>query len=449
MRYFAHTPQTVAHMLKVVDKSSLDELFYSLPHACRLQKALDLPPALDELGIKRALANLSAPFAWKNFLGAGAVEHFVPEWISQQLLRSEWFTAYTPYQAEASQGTLQAIFEFQSMIASIMGLDLANASMYDGATALVEALLMAVRTTNKKTVIVSTSVHPEYRETIKTYFNAAALNLLECDLDHNAHTDMAKLRTLVSSSSPIAAIAIQSPNFFGRYEDELAVANYAHEHGALAIFCTTDLSSRALVPSFGSQGADIAVGEGLGLLGALHLGGPGLGLFTCRKDLLRQMPGRIVGQTTDQRGQPGYVLALSTREQHIRREKATSNICTNHNLMALALSMCLAAYGKTGFIDLSKTNIKKTLYFRRCLHQRQGKIAFAGAHYNETVVDVGTKLELRMRRAEQHKMFAGLSLAKFFPHLNHHLLVNTTELHEDADIELLADILCGVHDDNA
>jgi|SRR5579871_925324 len=450
MRYFAHTSSTVDAMLKVVGKASLDDLHASIPGDARIKFELQLPKKLDEYALKRKLQPFQAPNPYRSFLGAGATAHFVPEWVSQQLMRAEWYTSYTPYQAEASQGTLQAIFEFQSMVASLFGLGVANASMYDGATALVEALLMAIRATKKRCVILSKTLHPEYRETAQTYLPLASYQPIEIGFGEDGHTCRRELATAIAEAGgDLAAIAIQSPNFFGRVEDMLEMAELAHKAGALFIAVTTDVSANAILPSPGSNKADIAVGEGLSFVGGISLGGPGVGLLACNSSLLRQMPGRLVGHTTDKSGRTGYVLTLSTREQHIRREKATSNICTNHNLMALAFSMALASYGKSGFLELAKTNIKKTLLFRRALKMAGLDIAFPGSHYNETVVRFRDQsaLDQRLQVALKHNIIAGLPLTKFYPKLEGHLLVAITELHDDEDIRELALILAGEKND--
>ncbi len=450
MRYFPKSDQEIHCMLRAINKGSLDELFSSIPESARLKDLLSLPKRLDELGIKRELAFAQAGPRTVSFLGAGATEHFVPEWVSQQLLRAEWYTSYTPYQPEASQGTLQAIFEFQSMVASLFGLPVANASMYDGATALVEALLMALRITGKKCVALSNTIHPEYRACVKTYFGAAGLEVIDLDYDKTGQTSQDALeRVFRTSASTIGAVAFQSPNFFGRLEAARELTELTHAHNALVVQGVTDMSALAIITSPGAVGVDIAIGEGLGLLGGINLGGPGVGLLACRRQYLRQLPGRLVGLTTDSEGNPGYVLTLSTREQHIRREKATSNICTNHNLMALAFAMTLSAYGKSGFIELAKTNLKKTLYLRSCLKPPGVAISWPGPHYNETVVHVGEQLNTRMRIAEQMGIYAGLNLTRFYPECQGQLLVSCTEMHADADIQQLAEILSGAHDDKA
>lgn len=449
MRYFAHTPSSIESMLKTMGKETLMDLFSSIPKKARLDRKLDLPKSLDELSLKRELAPFLSPLNFTSFLGAGATAHFAPEWVSQQLLRAEWYTSYTPYQPEASQGTLQAIFEFQSMAASLLGMQVANGSMYDGATALAESMLMAVRITGKRSVILARSIHPEYREVVHNYLNMADIQVYEADFLTSGITDLENLSHMLTGIGPVASIAVQSPNFFGRIEDVKSLSTLAHEHGAMAVGVVTDLSATALFSSMGHLGADIAVGEGLGLLGSINMGGPGVGLFACKSSLIRQMPGRIVGHTTDKFGTPGYVLTLSTREQHIRREKATSNICTNHNLMALALSMVLVSYGKTGFLNLSLMNIKKTDLLRKHLEKLSGpKVSFLGPHYNETVVEFCDQKERDQRydKALAKGLIAGVKLEGFYPELSRHLLIATTELHEDEQIESLARILSGVRD---
>lgn len=448
MRYFTHNEETIDHMLKVIGISSLEDLFLSIPPEERLKTTLYLDAPLDELGLKRLLKKFISPLSYINFLGAGATMHFAPEWISQQLLRAEWYTSYTPYQPEASQGTLQAIFEFQSIVASLFGQQVANASMYDGATALMEALLMAIRATGKKIVILSSSIHPEYRQTARTYLELGNFSVIELGFTDEGTINFDELYNTIESVSDVAAIAFQSPNFFGAIENSDELSNIAHKHQALLIAVTTDVSANAIFePSVNS--VDIAIGEGLGFLGSLHLGGPGVGLFACHRNLLRQLPGRLVGKTIDKNGLPGYTLTLSTREQHIRREKATSNICTNHNLMALAFSMAMSAYGSSGLLKLAKINIKKTIFFRRLLQERNVDIAFKGHHYNETVVSLKNKeiLDERIACARRHKIILGLPLIKFYPELASCLLIATTELHQDDDLILLADILAGAIDD--
>lgn len=450
MRYCEHSASSIETMLKVTNKKSLSDLFSSIPSQLRLKHPLNVPEALDEQSLKRLLVPLAMPTKLTSFLGAGATAHFVPEWVSQQLMRAEWYTSYTPYQPELSQGTLQAIFEFQSIVSSLMGLEVANASLYDGATALVEALLMAVRIKNKKTVLLSTAIHPEYREVVRTYLSLADIQVLEASFTTDGSTDLHETKNKAHDVyADLAAIAVQSPNFFGIVEDIQAFSKLAHDYRAFLIGIQTDMSASALLSSMGKLGTDIAVGEGLGFLPGLNLGGPGVGLMATHRSLVRQMPGRLVGYTEDANNNPGYVLTLSTREQHIRREKATSNICTNHNLMALAFAMSMVAYGSMGLRTLALINLKKTLFFRECLRKHGKGVAFSGPHYNESVLAFKTPevLERCLREARRQQIIAGLKLSCFYPSLDRHLLVCTTELIEDKSIKLLADILGSNYED--
>lgn len=328
------------------------------------------------------------------------------------------------------------------MVASLFALPIANASMYDGATAMVEAVLMAHRLNKKPHVAIASTVHPEYREVLKTYLQFLPLTLHELPYNpKTGTTDPTELESFIRKND-CGSVIVQSPNFFGQLEDQHELFKIASSHEVLSISVTTDLSALSIINPPGNLGADIAVGDGLGLLGGLSMGGPGVGLFAIKDAYLRQMPGRIVGKTVDEHNQPGFVLTLSTREQHIRREKATSNICTNHSLMALALTMTLSAYGKNGFLDLGQRNLKKTLFFRNKLEQHGIKAAFNGPYYNETLVDLvnATTLQKALQMAKDHHIIAGFPLGSCFPELNRHLLVSTTELVSDQDIETLCDI---------
>ncbi|MES2503992.1 MAG: aminomethyl-transferring glycine dehydrogenase subunit GcvPA [Myxococcota bacterium] len=422
MRYLSQTSDDVQAMLAAIQRPSVESLFQSIPAANFLKRSLNLPPAMSEIELKIMLADLAGTPPKASFLGAGATAHFVPEMVSQMLLRGEWLTAYTPYQPEVSQGTLQAIFEFQTMVASLFGLEIANASMYDGATALAEACLMACRLRPQAQAIqFHDGIHPEYIETCKTFLGAAGIRIV--------------------SSGPVAAYVYQNPNFFGQLEDQRTIIAKAHEQSALAIAVCTDPVALGAIQSPGFLGADIAVGEGLGLCGHLSLGGPGVGLFATKKEFLRQMPGRLCGQTTDMNGKRGFVLTLSTREQHIRREKATSNICTNHNLMALAFSMALSLYGKSGFRNLAYQNIKKTLYFRQKAAASGLNITQVGPHFNETLIALTPTQVVQAKQLEQDDLFPGVWVGQWFPELANHLLVCTTELHTNEQIDALVESL--------
>ncbi len=428
MRYLPHTNTDIANMLSTIGKPTIHALFASIPEANKLQRPLKLEAALSELELKQILLKRAGNPPALSFLGAGATAHFVPEMVSQMLLRSEWYTAYTPYQPEASQGTLQAIFEFQTIVANIYGCEIANASMYDGATAFAESLLMALRLRpNTKKVVVSHAIHPEYRSVAATYLHAAGFEMICCDLN------------AITVPEDAAAIAYQTPNFFGQLENQRHIIDYAHQHNLLAIAVNTDPAAFGIIESPGNLGADIVVGEGLGFCGHLHLGAPGVGLFATKQQFVRQMPGRLCGETVDQDGKRGFVLTLSTREQHIRREKATSNICTNHGLMALAFTISLSLYGKTGFRELAKRNLAHTTEFRQKANEAGLEIAFAGPYFNETVIrfDSAKTLQQKLLHAAKQDIHIGVDLGRWYPQYAGHLLVNTTEMHSSEAITTL------------
>lgn len=447
MRYLPHTPDDISAMLSVIGKPTVESLFDSIPHEAQLQRPLDIGAGLPEMTLKKMLVERAGQAPRSSFLGAGATAHFAPESVSQMLLRSEWYTSYTPYQPELSQGTLQAIFEFQTMTASLYGCEIANASMYDGATALIEALLMAARINAKANVfLVSKAVHPEYIDVCRTYLQGSELQVVEIPVGVDGRTDLEALQKILAAADmqgKVAAVAYQTPNFFGVLEDQEALCAAAKQVGAVPVAANTEPVALALVRSPGRAGAEIVVGEGIGLCGHTSLGGPGVGLFATSSKHLRQMPGRLCGQTLDADGNSGYVLTLSTREQHIRRDKATSNICTNHGLMALAFSMTLSLYGKQGFDQLARQNLAKTRRFRSLLsaQSKTAHVMYAGSpHFNETVVAFSSPDEMqdKYQKLAAQDVFAGVPLAQWFPHLDRHLLVATTELHSSEEIAHLA-----------
>jgi glycine dehydrogenase subunit 1 len=377
MRYLPHTPEDMAAMLRAVGLESLDDLFSSLPDECRRGDTLNLPKPLTEWELDDHMAALSGESATHTaamvFVGAGRYEHFIPESINYLLGRSELSTAYTPYQPEMSQGTLQAIYEYQTLTARLLGLDAANASLYDGASALAEALLMAMRVTRKKKVALSGLIHPHYRQVVQTYLAPAGLEIIELPYLENGRTDVSGLQ----SEDDLAAVALQSPNFWGCVEDLGAMGELCHENGAFFVTAFTEPLAYGIFKSPGSQGAHIACGEGQSFGIPRWFGGPGLGMFACRCQYMRNMPGRLVGQTEDKQGRRGFVLTLATREQHIRREKATSNICTNSSLCALTASMYMASLGGTGIRELARLNYDKAAYLKESLRQAGFHIPFA------------------------------------------------------------------------
>src|SRR5580765_2456747 len=375
-------------MLKQIGVASIENLFASIPEQLRLRQPLDVPAAMSELELLRRFDELGARNRAArriSFLGAGAYSHYVPTIVDHLISRSEFFTAYTPYQPEISQGTLQAIFEFQTLVCQLTGMDLANASMYDGSTAMAEAVLMAERVTRRSKVIASATVHPQYLEVAKTYVQNAGIDLEITQFDEKTGQGGAALATAVDDQT--AAIVVQSPNFFGCIEDVKALADAAHAKGALLIVAITEAMSLGLLKSPGASGADIVIAEGQSFGVPLSFGGPYVGLFATREKYARQIPGRLVGEAFDKEGRRGVVLTLATREQHIRREKATSNICTNEGLIALAATVYLETMGRRGLQEAAHQCAQKAHYAAREISALQGfSLPFSGPRFNEFVV---------------------------------------------------------------
>ncbi|MEA3470486.1 MAG: aminomethyl-transferring glycine dehydrogenase subunit GcvPA, partial [Thermodesulfobacteriota bacterium] len=339
MRFLPHTDEDVASMLRAVGLKNLGSLFSTIPADCQRTTELNLPEALSEWELNDRMNMLASSVAtfpeYRVFAGAGSYEHYIPESVSYLLGRSEFATSYTPYQPEMSQGTLQAIYEYQTLAARLLGMEVANASLYDGATALAEALLMAIRITKRKRVVLSTLIHPLYQRVVRTYLSPTGCSIEELPYLKDGRTNLSS----VEDMEDLAAVAIQSPNFFGSIENLRKAADLAHNKKALFITSFTEPLAYALIKNPGSEGADIACGEAQSLGIPRSFGGPGLGMFAASMKHVRSMPGRLVGKTLDKEGRQGFVLTLATREQHIRREKATSNICTNNSLCALASAM--------------------------------------------------------------------------------------------------------------
>jgi len=438
MRYLPHTPEEVEAMLSTVGAGAIEDLFAHIPNACRRTKPLALAEPLSEWELDRHMDGLSGTTAiqpeYMIFMGAGSYDHHIPEAIKQLLRRGEIFTAYTPYQPEVSQGTLQIIYEYQTLVTRLLGLGVANASMYDGASALAEALLMAVRVTRKKRVAVSRAIHPLYRRVVQTYLAPTGFEIVELPFGPDGRTDLKSLQ----GADELAAVALQSPNFFGCIEDLKAMDQAVHTDAkALMVVAFTEPLAYGLFKSPGALGADIACGEGQSLGLPRSFGGPGLGLFACRNQHVRSMPGRLVGQTVDGDGQRGFVLTLSTREQHIRREKATSNICTNQGLCATAAAMYMATLGGTGFRELARLNYDKAGYLKNELQKGGVQLPFAAPTFNEFVIrlDEGSKRTYRQLMAK--KIIAGLPLDKFYSELEDHYLICVTETSPKADMDIL------------
>lgn len=435
MRYLPHTNEDIAEMLQAVGAESMDALFSTIPESCRRKTDLNLPEAATEWELDEIMGSLAKSMAvspdYKVYLGAGSYEHHIPAAVNYLLGRSEFSTAYTPYQPEISQGTLQAVFEYQTLVAELLGMEVANASLYDGASALAEALLMAGRVSRKKKVALSSLIHPLYRQVVRTYLEPAGFEIFELPYSGDGRTDFGSLGSLEN----LAAIAVQSPNYFGCIEDIAAVAKITRSMKALFVASFTEPLAYGLHKSPGSQGADIACGEGQSLGIPQSYGGPGLGLFACLKPYMRSMPGRLIGQTIDREGKRGFVLTIATREQHIRREKATSNICTNSGLCAITSAMYMASLGGTGFRELAKLNYDKTEYLKRELKKAGFKIPFGSPTFNEFVVEFPAGFEAAYQRLLDRKVVAGLPLAPYYPERpNHYLLcVTETKTREDLD----------------
>ena len=427
MRYLPHTREDISSMLKVVGMESLDDLFSSVPEACRRSGEMSLPEPLTEWELGAHLAGLAgsqgtAPGSGV-FVGAGSYEHFIPQAVSYLLSRSEFVTSYTPYQPEMSQGTLQGIYEYQTLTCRLLGMEVANASLYDGASALAEALLMAVRITGQKRVVLSGLIHPHYRRVVKTYLGPTDCEVLELPYLRSGRTDLTPLEGM----QPFAAVAIQSPNFFGCVEDLRAATVAAHRREALLVSSFTEALAYGLLESPGSQGADIACGEGQSLGIPQSFGGPVLGMFAGRMKHVRSMPGRLVGETRDVDGRRGFVLTLATREQHIRREKATSNICTNNSLCALNAAMFMACLGGAGLRELARLNYDRSEYLKREIGKAGFRFPFESPTFNEFVAEAPAGFDTRYERLLQKGIVAGLPLSAHHPELAGHYLFCVTE----------------------
>ncbi|MDJ0761986.1 MAG: aminomethyl-transferring glycine dehydrogenase subunit GcvPA [Myxococcota bacterium] len=450
MRYIPHTAADIELMLNKIGARSIDALFEQIPAPLRFEGALNLPQPLSEPELMAHLSELAGPAPAGgriSFMGAGAYCHHVPPAVDQLLLRSELYTAYTPYQPEISQGTLQAIFEFQTMICRIFGMGMANASMYDGATAAAEAALMARRVTKRERLLISAGLHPEYQAVIRTYLagldsGAPKIDLIPL-LPETGATDTTALDDLMGED--VAAVLIGYPNFFGVIDPLDQIAAKASAIGALSVSVTTEPFALGVLAAPGNLGVDIAVGEGQSLGVPISYGGPGLGLFACRDDrkLARQIPGRLCGQTTDATGKTGYVLTLATREQHIRREKATSNICTNHGLCALAVTVNLSLLGETGFKRTARGCLTRAAYLKKQIAAMDAfAICFTSPTFNEFAVRCkhNTAKEILAALLDQG-ILGGVDLGRFNPELSDAFLVATTECHTKQTLDRYLDAL--------
>jgi glycine dehydrogenase subunit 1 len=444
LRYIPHTASDVEQMLGVIGVSGVEALFEPVPREHRLERALDLPPAASEQELVRELGAMASRNAstethdW--FLGAGTYAHFVPSAVDALASRAEFATSYTPYQPEISQGTLQAIFEWQTMIAGLTGLEVANASMYDGASACAEAVLMAMRVTRRRRVVLASGLHPHYREVLDTYVRGLGAEVAVASRAPDGRT--APVAPLVDAAT--ACVVLQQPAFLGAVQDVRAAADAARAHGALCVVVVAEALSLALLRAPGELGADIVCGEAQSFGVPMALGGPHLGFMASRLALVRQLPGRLVGQTTDTEGRRGFVLTLATREQHIRRERATSNICTNQGLCLLMATIYLSLLGRVGLRRLAELNLAKAEYARRRVREIRGlSLPLAAPGFNEFVVGVPDDASAALARALDAGIVGGLDLEPVAPELGPALLVCTTELARREAIDRLLAALAG------
>ena len=442
MNYLAATPEDRSRMLRVIGANSTDDFFADVP-ATAGKAQLDLPSELTEIEMSRLLGGLSG----RNldlarhpcFLGAGAYHHYIPSVVGHIIGRAEFYTSYTPYQPEVSQGTLQTIYEFQSMIATLTGMEIANASMYDGASALAEAAIMAANITDRSKIVMASSVSPDYRRVVNTYVQGLTVSVAPDSDDSSGTINPVSLSEHVSDE--VACVVVQYPNFFGCVEDLEAIANVTHAVGALLVVVVNPISLGILTPP-GDFGADIVVGEGQPLGIPLSFGGPYLGLFATRERFIRNLPGRIVGGTSDAKGNRGFVLTFQTREQHIRREKATSNICSNEALCALASTVYLAYLGKSGLQQVGQLCLQNAHYLADRISSLPGyRKAFSGPFFNEFVIRCPIDPSTINRRLQDIGIIGGYVLGKDYPKLGDSLLFCATEMNRKLDMDRLVSVL--------
>jgi len=436
MRYISHSPSKIEEMLKTLGIPNVDSLFEDIPEGIRLNKELNLPRPLSEVELKRELATLSEKNKGSkciNFIGAGAYDHHVPAAVKAIIGRSEFYTSYTPYQAERSQGTLATIFEYQTMVANLTGVDVVNASIYDGASSLAEAILMACNIKRKSKVVVSGALHPEYINTAKTYGFGAEVDIDTANYTASYETDWSDMENKIDGET--AAVVVSMPNFFGVLEDVKRAQKIAQAKQVLLIVVANPISLGILMPP-GKYGADIVVGEGQSLGNSLNFGGPYLGFMGTKAKYVRKMPGRIVGETVDADGKRAFVLTLQAREQHIRREKATSNICSNQALNALAATVYLSYLGKKGLQDVAYDSHAKARYFIDEIKNTDKVKIINPKVFNEVVVEV-EELDKRYDEALAQGILPGLKLDRFFPEEKNKLLVAFTEKRTKVEIQSL------------
>lgn len=443
MSYIALSDRDKREMLAKIGISSFDELFRTIPENIKLKKLLDLPSSLTEIELYQHFKKIAAQNSYVDFLsfiGAGAYNHVIPYVVDYLSSRGEFVNPYTPYQPEISQGTLHVIFEFQTLICQLTGMDIANASLYDGASGAAEAVLMAHRLNNKTKVLITGTLHPQYKRVIRTYVKNLGIEIVEIGYNEKGGVDFEDLKEKMNED--ISAVVSQSPNFLGIIEDLRKISDMAHAVQSLSIVVVSEPVSLGLLEAPGKLGADIVTGEGQSFGLPLGFGGPYLGFMACAKEFIRQFPGRIAGQTKDVEGKRGFVLTLSTREQHIRRERATSNICTNQALCALRATIFLETIGREGLRELAWQNIQKANYALEKLCQIEGiRRKFSGKIFNEFVLEFSGDLSKIESFLRKKGIIGGLNLGEFYPELENCALFCVTETHKRKDIDRLAESL--------
>lgn len=445
MPFIPMTEENHKDMLQSIGVDTFEALLKDIPETIRFQGQLNLPSPLSELEVTQLVKDLAKQNAHAGshtcFLGGGAYDHFIPAAIDHLISRSEFYTAYTPYQPEVSQGNLQTIYEYQSMIAELTGMEVANASMYDGASALAEAVLLANNHSRRPKALISKAIHPFYRQVVQTYCNRAGIELVEIPLKEGI-TDTDAIKQLLDNQT--AGVFVQYPNFLGCLEDLKPIAELAHESGAL-FGVSVDPIALGILEAPGHLGADIVTGEGQGLGNALNFGGPYVGLFAVNKSLIRKLPGRLVGVTEDREGRRGYVLTLQTREQHIRREKATSSICTNEQLCALASAIYLSLMGKIGFRQVSNLCIQKAHYLSAAIEKIPGySVYFKQPFFKEFAIRCPVAPQKIIDAMVEHKILAGIDLSRFDYGIEDGLLIAVTEKRTKEEMDRLVEVLASL-----
>ncbi|WP_252502960.1 aminomethyl-transferring glycine dehydrogenase subunit GcvPA [Sporosarcina sp. Marseille-Q4943] len=444
-RYIPMTETDRKEMLSAIGIATVDELFDDIPEKVRFKGELNIKEAKSESALMKELAQLAAKNAdartYASFLGAGVYDHYKPVIVDHVISRSEFYTAYTPYQPEISQGELQAIFEFQTMICELTGMDIANSSMYDGGTSLAEAGTMAAGHTRRTKILVSETVHPEARDVVASYAAGQFIDVVT--IPHkDGVTDVELLEELLDDNT--AAVLVQYPNFFGQVEDIQKIGDITHDKGGLLVVSANPLALGVLMPP-GKLGADITVGDAQPFGISEQFGGPHCGYFATTKKLMRKMPGRLVGETTDSEGRRGYVLTLQAREQHIRRDKATSNICSNQALNALAASVAMTALGKAGAKEIAYQNIAKTAYAKSAFEKAGFEVKYGGAHFNEIVVALQKPVKEVNAKLLEKGIIGGYDLGLTYPELSNHVLIAVTEQRTKEEIDALVQEMEALH----